>query len=154
MAIDDSGEWWVGSEPKDIQEYLEVYTRSEDAAYPAAAYRPVHCKCGLDQFMLERAGAVTRRTCTACGQSSFICRQAEDWAEAEEEEGVEPYSCIACESKQANLAIGFAGYEEDPQLDAIKWFYVGVRCANCGILSCFNDGKVGQGPASEVYKHI
>jgi hypothetical protein len=57
---------------------------------------------------------------------------------------------FCCGSKQANVAVGFAGYDEDPKLDAVKWFYVGLRCARCGVLCCFNDGKVGRGPAKLV----
>ena len=152
MAIDSSGQWWVGSAPADIQNYLEAYTRSE-GAYPATVCRVVRCHCGSDRFRLERADDATRRTCVACGHIHLICRNAEDWEEAEAEEGVEPYSCIACNAKEANLTVGFASYE-DPQIDAVKWFYVGVRCAMCGILSCFNDGKVGCGPASEVYESV
>ena len=39
----------------------------------------------------------------------------------------------------------------EPELpDAVLWFFVGVRCSKCGILDCFNDGKVGRGPMAEA----
>jgi hypothetical protein len=151
MAIDDSGEWWVGSDAADIAAYLTVYTRSE-GAYPVKVCRLIRCPCGSLRFRVARAAEVTQRICAACGRRKFICRAKADWEEAEAEESVEPYICVSCGSKEANLAVGFAGYEENPELDAVKWFYVGLRCATCGVLGCFNDGKVGRGPAAEVYR--
>jgi len=101
--------------------------------------------------MLERSGDVARRTCAMCGTSKFVCRESEDWEEAEAEEGVEQYACVECGTKEANLTVGFAGYD-DPKSDGIKWLFVGVRCVQCGVLSCFSDGKVGWGPAQDVIK--
>lgn len=75
MAIDDSGDWWIGSEPSDIQEFLAAFTHSKDA-YPAESYRLVRCLCGSERFTLDRSAEVTRRTCAACGTSRFICREA------------------------------------------------------------------------------
>jgi hypothetical protein len=153
MAIDKSGTWWVGSESHDIQEYLTAYT-SEDGGYATTSYRPVVCSCGSERFRLDRARSVTRRTCPACGQIKLICHEAEDWEESEADEGSEPYSCIDCASDEVNVMVGFANYGEVPEFDGVKWFYVGVRCAGCGILGCFNDGKIGRGPAADVYKSI
>jgi hypothetical protein len=151
VAIDDTGEWWVGSEPSDIPTYLAAYTSSE-GGYPAEVYRQVKCPCGSEAFRLERAADVARRTCAACGRRSYICREADDWEEAEAEEGAESYACVSCESPEVNIAVGFAGYDGDTGLDAVQWYHVGVRCARCGILGCFSDGKVGRGPAAEVYE--
>ena len=92
------------------------------------------------------------QVCAACWRSKFICRAKGDWQEAEAEEGVEHYACASCGSKKANIAVGFAGYEENPELDAVKWFYVGLQCATCGVLAYFNNGKVGRGPAADVYR--
>jgi hypothetical protein len=151
MAIDDSGEWWVGSEAADIAEYLTAYTCAE-GAYPVKACRLIQCPCGSLRFRVARAAEVTRRVCPACRRTKFICRLKGDWEEAEAEEGVESYTCVSCGSKHANIAVGFAGYDQNPGLDAVKWFYVGLRCAKCGVLGCFNDGKVGRGPAAQVYR--
>jgi hypothetical protein len=84
----------------------------------------------------------------------MVCRGVEEWEESEAEEGAEPYSCVDCASQEANVLVGFARYDEAPELDAVKWFYVGVRCAHCGILGCFNDGKIGRSPAADVYKSV
>jgi hypothetical protein len=151
MPIDTSGEWWVGSERADIQEFLASYTRSEDS-YPSTVYRSIVCPCGSDRFRLERARSVVRRTCPACGARTFVCRKADDWDEAAAVEAPEPCACVECNSAEVNVIVGFALYDDHPEIDAVKWFYVGVRCSHCGVLGCFSDGKVGRGPAADVYE--
>jgi hypothetical protein len=156
MAIDESGEWWIGSEASDIETYLAEYTAAEEA-YPATVFHPVACPCGSDRFRLVRAGSITQRTCPSCGQVRYICRDGQPihWEEATEEETPEPYSCISCDGDVADVCLGFAGYPEAPELDAVKWFYVGVRCHQCGVLGCFNSGKVGRGPkAAAVFSQV
>ena len=155
MTMDDSGEWWIGSEPADIEKYLYEFTRSE-AAYPATVIRLAKCQCGSDRFRLIRASEITQRTCSACRHVKYISRHgmAEDWDDAIEEEEPESYRCDGCGSEETNVGVGFAGYAEDPELSGIKWFYIGVRCASCGILGCFNEGKVGWGPAEDVYLQV
>jgi hypothetical protein len=151
VTIETAGKWWVGSDPADVADYLAAYTRSAEA-YPTDAYRAIKCPCGSRRFRVTRAGSVTRRVCPACGRSKFICRAAGDWEEAVAERRGERYQCVECRSTLANVTVGFAGYEENPELDAVKWFYVGLRCARCGVLCCFNDGKVGRGSAAHVYR--
>jgi hypothetical protein len=140
-----------------LSEYLAHYTATEQA-YPATAFHPVSCACGGDRFTLDRAGTVTRRTCAGCGQVRYIDRfgTGEGWLEAvEDQEGEDAYFCEACEGDCAQVCLGFAGYPESPGLDAIKWYYVGVRCAACGSDECFNDGKVGRGPMAEsVFRQV
>jgi hypothetical protein len=151
LAIDDSGTWWVGSEASDIEPYLRAYVESE-GSYPVDAFRSVRCACGSDRFRLERAGDIVCRECATCGSRHFVCCQAEDWDEAVEDEGSDAYSCVECRGSQVNVGVGFAGYPKMPKKDGVRWFYVGVRCASCGVLGCFGDGKVGWGPAAEVYR--
>ena len=153
MAIDNSGSWWIGSDASDIEPYLRAYTGSEDA-YPVSTYRAVQCQCGSDSFRIERAIDIVRRECVACGLHHFICRTLADWEEAVEEEASEPFSCVECPGNEANIGVGFAGYPEAPEVDGVKWFYVGVRCTSCGVLGCFGDGKVGRGPTSKVVQQI
>lgn len=148
---DDSGEWWTGSGPSDVAPYLAEYT-TVHAAYPATAFRLIRCPCRSLQYRVDRAREVTRRRCAACKRTKFICRQLGDWQEAVAEEGAEPYRCVTCGSARANITVGFAGYPEAPKLDAVKWFYVGLRCVRCGVLCCFNDGKVARGPARLMYR--
>jgi hypothetical protein len=149
MAIDESGKWWIGSEATDIERYLREYTQAE-AAYAIDYYLPVVCPCGNNLFNLQRASDIVRRECVVCGDHHFICREPEDWEEAVDDRGAESISCVECNCQDANVGIGFACYAGD--VDGVKWFYVGVRCASCGVLGCFGDGKVGWGPAADVYR--
>ena len=159
MAIDDSGEWWTGSEASDIEPYLAEYTASR-GAYPATAFWPVVCPCGSPRFRLAGAGSTTQRTCTECGQVRYLARFGDDigWAEAVEEEGAELCACVGCGGDTVNVCLGFADYARHPGCkdmpvsllpDAVLWFFVGVRCVECGALGCFNDGKVGRGLMAE-----
>jgi hypothetical protein len=47
---------------------------------------------------------------------------------------------VECKSLRCNAGVGYAGYDDDPT--GIKWIYVGVRCAQCGVLGCFAEWKV------------
>ena len=53
MPIDTTGDWWVGSDPADIQEYLAAYTL-EDDGYPATAFRRLDAGNDLDEGRLAR----------------------------------------------------------------------------------------------------
>ncbi|HVS37182.1 MAG TPA: hypothetical protein VMS17_16590 [Gemmataceae bacterium] len=117
--IDERGQWWIGSTPEDIKAYLAACTNS-DAAYQANAYRLIRCPCGSIRFRLERADGVARRICAICHRHKFICRSAADWKEAVAKGDMERYACVECESAEANVAVAFAGYAENPELDAVK----------------------------------
>ena len=42
------------------------------------------------------------------------------WEEAAEEETPEPYCCVGCDGDAVNVRLGFAGYPENPESNAIK----------------------------------
>lgn len=148
MAIDKTGKWWIGSEIVDLQAYLAELTGSE-GGYPATVFKLVRCDCGSEEFKLRRSADVTQRTCANCAGTAIICLEIEDWEEAIGERRAKPFRCVECRFKNANVVVGFACYE-GAEMDGVKWHYVGVRCAGCGVLGCFNDGKIGWGPTSEV----
>jgi hypothetical protein len=136
---------------KTLAEFLRESTAAR-GIYPATAFYPVVCPCGSLRFRLERARSITLCLCVRCNTKRFIDRFGTDtgWDEAvEDQEGAEEFWCEACDGEEAEICLGFAGYPEAPELDAVKWFYVGVRCCGCGVDTCFNDGKVGRGPMSE-----
>jgi hypothetical protein len=139
-----------------LADFLAKYTAQE--AYPATAFMPVLCVCGSDHFRLSRVRSTTQRTCSRCGAVRYIARFGNDcgWEEALQDgaEG-EWFSCVACGGDKASVCLGFAGYPDSPGLDAVKWFYVGVRCCECRRDECFNDGEVGCGPMAEsVFREI
>lgn len=140
-----------------LAEFLATNT-AEEEAYPATAFWPITCFCGSDHFRLARTRSVTQRTCTRCGAVRYIARfgDASGWEEAiHDGEEAEWFSCAGCGGDKAIVCLGFAGYPETPELNSVKWFYVGVRCCECGLNECFNDGKVGRGPMTDsVFREI
>ena len=155
MAIDTVGECWTGSEPGDIEAYLIALTRDE-GGYRMSDFRPVVCTCSSGQFRLVRGGDITQATCAGCGEVRYISRDGHPihWEEAVEEEELEPFSCVGCGSREANAGVGFAGYDQHPEIDGVQWFWLGVRCIGCGILDFFNDGKVGYGPVADALRRV
>ena len=143
MAIDDSGEWSVGSLPEDIRDYLDSYT--EDS-YKVHEYRQCKCICGSLRFALwiDEEECSAKRICADCGEEGFIFDGEEYWTG----ENAELCGCPRCESDDEvlNVGIGYALYKEpnpDDALVGVRWIYVGARCAACGLLGCFGDWKIG-----------
>jgi len=140
-----------------LGDFLAQYTSAQQA-YPATSFLPVDCPCGSACFRLQRAGSITRRICVKCSQVRYIDRFGDGvgWEEAVEDQGSEePFCCDRCGGTEAYVCMGFSGYPEVPDLNGVKWFYVGVRCRACGLDSCFNDGKVGRSPLAEsVFREV
>jgi hypothetical protein len=146
MAIDKSGQWWVGSESDDIREYLVAY-RCE--GYDVHEVRLCRCGCGSAEFRLEadRLEGCAQRTCTDCGTPHLVCDSAEYWEEAEPES----WTCTQCGSPTCNLGVGFSLYEpEGGDPPDVRWISVGCRCSACGTLGCVVDWKVGYGPSNAL----
>jgi hypothetical protein len=161
MAIDESGEWWIGSDAADIKEYLDALT-TFGSGYRVTAFWSVICPCGSDRFCLVKSRATTQRTCAKCEQVRYIVRFGNELGWKEDEADL--YTCVGCRGRVVNVCLGFADYAGHPGYkdrpghplpDAVLWFFVGVRCVTCGILACFNDGKVGRGPmAKSTFREI
>ncbi|EMJ93878.1 hypothetical protein [Leptospira alstonii] len=147
MTIDKSGEWWIGNNPQDIQEYLVSFSEDE---YPITDFRLCKCKCGSEVFQLEAddTEGAARRQCVSCGIDQFICDCKEHW----EDTDPETLHCVECNSIQTNVGVGFARYQD--KSDGIQWIYVGCRCTNCGILGCFTSWKVGYEPSLHLIDEV
>ncbi len=146
MAIDTSGDWWVGSDAEDIAGFLENYSAD---TYKIDEFRLARCRCCSVNFRLEADDneGVARRTCLQCGRQNFICDSGEYWEDAEPE----VCRCVKCDSDRFNIGIGFSLYENK---QAIKWLYVGVRCAMCGVLGCFAGWKIGYEPSLQLMDQV
>ncbi|NGN42081.1 hypothetical protein G6N74_13505 [Mesorhizobium sp. CGMCC 1.15528] len=143
MTIDDSGRWWVGSQSGDIRPYLEAYAD----AYEVDEFGLCGCKCGSEKFLLKTNEDAAQKTCADCGQESFICDSEEYWDEA----SADGYVCTECNSEQANIGVGFSLY---PDREAIRWLYLGVRCASCGVLGCIAGWKIGYSPSLHLIESV
>lgn len=134
-----------------LAEFLARCTAEQ--AYPATAFRSVSCSCGSDHFRLARVGPLTKRTCSRCGTVCSITGACDEENEAGREE--KSFFCAECGADKASVGVGFAGNPESMGVDAVLWFYVGVRCCVCGRDECFNDGKLGRGPMGEsVFREV
>ena len=142
MAIDTSGEYWVGSESADIDEYLRSFTSD---GYPADKFVHARCTCGAGQFALLAGADVAQRTCIACAAAHFICDSGEFWDEAEPE----AVGC-PCDGTTYEVAVGFSHRDDG----SIKWITVGVRCVRCGILGAAADWKIDYEPSAHLYDQV
>jgi hypothetical protein len=140
MTIDTSGKWWKGSSPEDLREYLEALTRS---SYAINEFRLSRCLCGEVRFNLEveQDEGIARRICVECKREHFVCDSAEHY---QADQRLKKYKCVACTSEVANVGVGFSLYEDK---QTVHWLYVGNRCAQCGVLGCMVDWKVGYEPS-------
>lgn len=146
MSIDKSAEWWVGSDPMDIKEFLEAYSADQ---YGIQAFRLAKCTCGGGRFSIEADDdeGYAIRTCLECGRQHFIC----DSEEYKEVAKPERYRCVKCSSVEANAGVGFSLYEDDAE---IRWLYLGVRCARCGVLGCFAGWKIAYSPSRHLLDKV
>jgi hypothetical protein len=146
VAIDRSSKWWRGSDAADVHEYLKLYKAE---GYPLHETRLCKCVCGSIEFGLkaDRNGGCAERTCAACEAKHLICDSAEYWEDAEPQN----WQCTECGWQICNLGVGFSLYDEEGGAARdVRWISVGERCANCGILGCYVDWKVGYGPSHHL----
>ena len=148
MSIDTSGSWWVGSEPGDLQEYLVSLT-SDQGGYPVERFRLAECACGSNVFRVcaDPNEGVAQRICARCTASCFICDSEEFYSEADPEE----WCCVKCHTRDANVGVGFSLRESQ---EDIRWLYLGVRCASCGVLGCFADWKIDYSPSLHLLQRV
>jgi len=147
VTIKKSKKWWIGSESADMHEYLKAFSAN---SYPIDQFRLAQCRCSAEVFFLEadRDGGVAQRKCAGCQTSHFICDSEQFWAESEPES----WYCLKCQSKSTNVGVGFVTYPDSP--NAVKWIYLGVRCAECGLLGCFADWKVGEENVGHFFDQV
>ena len=149
MSIDHSGEFWIGSEPADILDFLAAYSAD---GYQVTHARAAKCACGSDGFQLVflPLNGIGRATCVACQDIKQIADAAALWDEAAEEEELEQAICPGCGSDACNLALGIAGLHDKP--DQARWLYMGWRCIGCGILGSPYDTKMDGEQIEEMLK--
>jgi hypothetical protein len=102
------------------------------------------CRCGGTVFELEgdQDEGCVRRTCAACGHSSFICDSGEYWDEAEPRKR----RCPECRGTRYEVGVGFSLREEGE----VRWVWVSERCMGCGVLGSFVDWKIDYSPSRHL----
>lgn len=145
MSIDKSGKWWIGSHPEDIREYLIAFSSD---GYVADDFRLAICDCGNPEFRLwaDDGEGTAKRICSSCEKSHLICDSEEYWEVSTPVE----WTCVECESKCANVGVGFSLFEDGE----IRWLYVGERCVGCGVLGCMTQWKVAYSPSKQLLAQV
>ena len=145
VTIDDSGKWWVGSEPQDLEAYLKALC---EEGYGVQAFRLARCTCGSERFKVkaDRDEGAAQWTCVACSAQNLVCDSADAWDDAKPK----AWSCVECRSKEANVGCGFALLDSGE----VRWIYLGLRCAKCGILGCFADWKIDYEPSTHLLEQV
>jgi hypothetical protein len=143
MTIDTSGQWWTGTTPEDLREYLRVLSGD---SYPVGEFRLSQCTCGGKVFHLhvEQGEGVARRTCVECGHKHWIADSSENY---EKGMRLKKFRCITCKSHSSNVAVGFSLLADKSE---IKWVFVGNRCAECGTLGSMVDWSIGYAPSLQL----
>jgi hypothetical protein len=144
VSIDTTGKWWIGTEPADVRGFLEAYAPE---GYEVHQFRLSTCRCGSVEFHLDADDneGTAKRVCVECGAQHFICDSERYWEEAQ----AVHWRCVECASETCNVGVGFSQYPDSTT--AIKWIYVGVRCAKCGILGCFAGWKIAQDDVAHLF---
>jgi hypothetical protein len=120
-----------GLEPKDIRNYLDRWGGVDE-------FRVPKCRCGSRAFRLVYDTDGAQRSCASCGAEHFVCDTEQYWAEAKLKE----WTCTECESKVANLGVGFGVDLNGRTVDLA----LGLRCDRCGRLSCCTGWETNGGP--------
>jgi hypothetical protein len=144
MSIDKSGEFWVGTGPEDIADYLKELTAQN---YLADRFVRARCVCGNDQFRLtaDANEGCAQRACSRCRRKHLICDSDEYWSDAVPE----PVAC-PCGAKVFELAVAFSHRDDS----SIKWITVAQRCTKCGVLGAAVDWKVDYSPTEHLYDQV
>lgn len=144
MAIDKSGEFWIGTAASDLDEYLRELSTN---GYPIDRIVHAVCSCNANHFRLDvmQDEGCARRACVRCQSSHFICDSDEFWNDLDSE----PVIC-PCGSTSFQIAVGFAHGEDR----SIRWLTVSERCVVCGMLGAAVDWKIDYAPSDHLYAAV
>jgi hypothetical protein len=131
MTIDKSGEWWKGSDSKDVFEYLGLL---EPGGYPVNKAIEAKCTCGSSKFsvQVDRDEELAKTICIGCGRQTFVSDSADHWSN----ESPEQIECT-CGSTAYEVSLGLFVKEEG----WVRWMSIGLRCSKCGTLGSPLDWK-------------
>ncbi len=128
MTIDDSGEWWRGTEFVDLLEYLDAL---EPEGYPIQKVVEARCTCGDGVFHvhLQPDDELAQTECVACGALTFVADSEQHWDVADD---IEDVAC-PCGGTTFEVGLGLA-IRGDAGEEWVRWASLGHRCVSCGVL--------------------
>ena len=142
--IDTTKEYWTGSEPSDIIEWLRAYTEED-----ALDVKPVLCSaCGCNELRMvgDQDEGALQVVCTSCGAKKLLLDSAEYWKEVSHR----TIKCGVCKAKMHNVAVGFSRRSNGQ----VRWVWIGERCTQCHTLGSAFDWKIDYEPTDEMEKNI
>jgi hypothetical protein len=141
VVIDESGEWWTGTEAADLAAYLR--------AYQAGGYKVddvVDAVCGscsrYEGFRVrfDPDEGFAERTCASCGGETVLL----DGADIVDDVHPQALRC-PCGGRTFDVAVGIARRKDD-----VRWVSVGVRCRKDGTLGCPVDWQIDYSPSAHL----
>jgi hypothetical protein len=133
MALRQRGKYRYGESQADIREELQRY--SQGVTYLAHHFADARCQCGgkLFRLVLDDSEGAAVRTCAACRRQQPVGDSADYLHDAQLEQCTCP---CGGEVFEVTAAVSLYRDSED-----VKWFYIGCRCPECGLMACYGDWK-------------
>jgi hypothetical protein len=148
MTIDQSGDFWRGSEGSDLHPFL-IDLAAEEGACRIDRFELARCACGSLEFSLEGDDeeGCAKRTCVSCHVDRFVCDSDVYWSEATPE----PLTCHGCGGATFNVGVGLSLTKRATD---VLWVTVGQRCVACGIMGSFVDWKIAYSPSIHLLEQV
>jgi uncharacterized protein YacL (UPF0231 family) len=134
MTLEKRGEYCYGDSQSDIRE--EIIRYSKAVGYVADShFADAVCKCGgrIFSILLDGDEGAVARTCIQCDYQHPI-GDSEDYLD---EADLHQCECL-CGAETFEVTAGIALY---PESDDVRWFYLGLRCQQCGLTGVYGDWK-------------
>jgi hypothetical protein len=145
VPIDKSGRWWRGTEPADIDLYIDAYSEGG-----REARRIIHASCSTDggaefKLRVDADEGFVERTCTSCGTVVLMLDSA-DYA------GDASPTAVACPCGGTifNVAVGFAMRDDG----SVSWVYNGLRCVEDGTLGVYGEWRIDYEPSGHLLERV
>jgi DNA-directed RNA polymerase subunit RPC12/RpoP len=129
MVLRMDGEWHVGGEAVDLDEFLREIGAD---GYPVHEVRHAVCgQCGGQVFGIvgDPAGGTMQRECRGCGSKHFMLGSRDFWSDVDTQISV----CV-CEEADWNIAVGYSLYTG---IVGIRSLATAERCVACGKIGSF-----------------
>jgi hypothetical protein len=148
VTLRQQGDYWYGDGPTDVWEYFVWYTRN--SVEPVKHWRQALCGCGRAVFEVDRdeEECYYLRRCVECRAehrimgdefadvAPYVPGPGEEELEEKSEPDPEPVFCL-CFGEEFEVVGVTAPFLEAP--NSAKWFYLGLRCVECGCLGCYGN---------------
>jgi hypothetical protein len=138
MSVTKRGKYWYGETQADIRDELLRYSNKN--GYTVDYFADAVCKCGGQLFTLDidETQGVAGRICLACGDPHVMADGEEYLKEAE----LERRECVCGKDVfEITAGVHVCRDSDEALTEDVRWFYIGCRCPDCGLVGCYADWK-------------